>query len=58
MFACSARDPGSVMKVLQDMYSSAGTASVLYTNDAKVLLDIILQRLADLSPGEKANNNI
>lgn len=43
----------SVMKILQDMYSQPGTAFILYTNDAKVLIDIILRHLIDLSPGDQ-----
>ena len=44
--------PDSVMKFLQDLYSSPETSSILYTNDAKVLVDIILRHLIDLSPGD------
>lgn len=43
--------PDAVMKFLQDLYSSPQTSSILYTNDAKVLVDIILRHLIDLSPG-------
>ena len=44
--------PDAVMKFLQDLYSSPQTSSILYTNDAKVLVDIILRHLIDLSPGD------
>ncbi|KAL4230198.1 hypothetical protein ACF0H5_010583 [Mactra antiquata] len=43
----------SIMKLLQDMYSSPSTARILYTNDERVLLDIILRHLIDLPPGDK-----
>ncbi|XP_052797020.1 NCK-interacting protein with SH3 domain-like isoform X2 [Mya arenaria] len=49
--------PNSVMKVLQDLYSRPGTAGILYTNDAKVLLDIILRHLIDLSPCDKLRSS-
>ncbi|KAH3717720.1 NCK-interacting protein with SH3 domain-like [Dreissena polymorpha] len=43
----------SVMKMLQDMYSQPATSCILYTNDAKVLIDIILRHVIDLSPGDQ-----
>ncbi|XP_053399452.1 LOW QUALITY PROTEIN: NCK-interacting protein with SH3 domain-like [Mercenaria mercenaria] len=53
MFEHEPKPPNSVMKILQDMYSSPGTANILYTNDARVLIDIILRHLIDLPPGDK-----
>jgi hypothetical protein len=35
-----------------DLFSWDKTASLVYTNDIKVLIDIIVRQLADLSPGE------
>ena len=52
MFEHEPQPPDSVMKFLQDLYSSPETSSILYTNDAKVLVDIILRHLIDLSPGD------
>ena len=52
MFEHEPKPPDSVMKFLQDMYSCPETSSILYTNDAKVLVDIILRHLIDLSPGD------
>ena len=45
----------SVMKMLQDMYSLPATSCILYTNDAKVLIDIILRHVIDLSPGDQVS---
>lgn len=42
----------SVLKILIDMYNLPVTASLFYTNDNKVLIDIIVRQLSDLSAGE------
>lgn len=47
------KPPNSIMKLLQDMYNDPGTATILYTNDAKVLIDIVLQHIVDLPAGDK-----
>ena len=41
----------SVYKLLSDMFSNKATAGLLYTNDAKVLIDILLRNITDLPPG-------
>lgn len=43
----------SVLKFLSDLYSCRQTANLLYTNDAKVLIDIIVRQLSDLSAGNQ-----
>ncbi|KAL0271998.1 UNVERIFIED_CONTAM: hypothetical protein PYX00_005141 [Menopon gallinae] len=43
----------SVLKLFIDMFSVVGTADLFYTNDVKVLIDIIVRQLADLSPGDQ-----
>ena len=43
----------SLLKFLSDLYSSQHTAGLLYTNDAMVLIDIVLRQLSDLCPGDK-----
>lgn len=53
MFDHLPKPDNSVMKILQDMYSRPETSFILYTNDAKVLIDIILRHLIDLSPGDE-----
>ncbi|XP_011500220.1 PREDICTED: NCK-interacting protein with SH3 domain isoform X2 [Ceratosolen solmsi marchali] len=45
--------PDSVLKIFIDLFTSDDTASLFYTNDIKVLIDIILRQLFDISPGEK-----
>lgn len=44
--------PHSVLKLFVDLFSNAQTAALFYTNDTKVLIDIIVRQLADLSPGD------
>ena len=53
MFEYQTRSPNSVIKFLSDLYSCQRTANLLYTNDAKVLIDIIVRQLNDLSPGDQ-----
>ena len=45
--------PITVLKFFTDVYSCQSTANLLYSNDAKVLVDIILRQLTDLSPHNK-----
>ncbi|XP_062598756.1 NCK-interacting protein with SH3 domain-like isoform X2 [Saccostrea cucullata] len=48
----------SQVKFMIDMYSQPGTASLLYVNDAKVLIDILIRFLTDLQPGDKLRSSI
>ena len=41
----------SVLKFLADIYSSISTSAMFYTNDAKVLVDILIRQLSDLPAG-------
>ncbi|XP_041771010.1 NCK-interacting protein with SH3 domain [Anopheles merus] len=41
-----------VLKMLVDLFSRPETASIFYTNDNKVLIDILVRQLSDLSAGE------
>ncbi|KAF4529400.1 hypothetical protein B566_EDAN003493, partial [Ephemera danica] len=43
----------SVLKLFIDLFSGSTTAQLFYTNDTKVLVDIIARQLADLSPGDE-----
>lgn len=52
LFEHEPKPPNSVLKLTSDLYSSASTADLLYTNDAKVLIDIVVRQLTDLSPGD------
>ncbi|XP_046735610.1 NCK-interacting protein with SH3 domain isoform X1 [Diprion similis] len=45
--------PHSVLKLFVDLFSNDVTASLFYTNDIKVLIDIIVRQLFDISPGVK-----
>lgn len=41
----------SVLKMFIDIFSVAETAAMFYTNDTKVLIDIIVRQLTDLCAG-------
>ncbi|KAL6442654.1 hypothetical protein ACFW04_002637 [Cataglyphis niger] len=45
--------PHSVLKLFIDLFSNDAIASLFYTNDVKVLIDIILRQLFDMFPGDK-----
>ncbi|XP_076168518.1 NCK-interacting protein with SH3 domain [Ptiloglossa arizonensis] len=45
--------PHSVLKLFIDLFNNDVTASLFYTNDVKVLIDIILRQLYDMFPGDK-----
>lgn len=45
--------PDSILKLFIDLFATNETASLFYTNDIKVLIDIILRQLFDIAPGEK-----
>ncbi|GAB0095188.1 NCK-interacting protein with SH3 domain [Sergentomyia squamirostris] len=40
----------SVLKMIVDLFGSPETAALFYTNDSKVLIDILVRQLSDLSP--------
>jgi hypothetical protein len=42
----------SVLKILVDLFSIPETANLFYTNDIKVLIDILVRQLSDLSAGD------
>lgn len=48
--------PHSVLKLSLDTFSRRTTASLFYTNDTKVLLDITVRQLADLSAGDQVSS--
>ncbi|XP_043270759.1 NCK-interacting protein with SH3 domain isoform X2 [Venturia canescens] len=45
--------PQSVLKLFVDLFGNDFTASMFYTNDIKVLIDIVLRQLFDIPPGDK-----
>jgi hypothetical protein len=42
----------SVLKILVDLFSMPETTNLFYTNDIKVLIDILVRQLSDLSAGD------
>ncbi|KAK3104104.1 hypothetical protein FSP39_024455 [Pinctada imbricata] len=57
MFDYQTSQPNSVMKFMQDLYSQQSTATLLYTNDAKVLIDIIIRQLTDLQSEDQMRSS-
>ncbi|CAH2248120.1 NCK-interacting with SH3 domain isoform X1 [Pelobates cultripes] len=53
IFKHQPQPPHSVLKILQDVFSSKDTANLFYYSDMMVLIDIIVRQIADLSPGDK-----
>ena len=45
--------PNSLTKMLMDLFSHSTTASLFYTNDLLVVIDIITRQLTDLNPDDK-----
>uniref|UniRef100_A0A8C7N960 NCK interacting protein with SH3 domain n=1 Tax=Oncorhynchus kisutch TaxID=8019 RepID=A0A8C7N960_ONCKI len=45
--------PHSVLKFLQDVFASRGSANIFYRADMMVMIDIAVRCISDLSPGEK-----
>ncbi|KAK7066412.1 hypothetical protein SK128_025838 [Halocaridina rubra] len=56
MFDHEPRPPNSVLKMMRDLYSTRATASIFYTNDEKVVCDIIIRQLTDLPADDKRRN--
>lgn len=44
--------PHSVLKLVIDLFSRKKTADLFYSNDVKVMIDIVVRQLADLSAGD------
>ncbi|CAC5411706.1 unnamed protein product [Mytilus coruscus] len=57
MFEFQSCHQNSVMKFVTDLYRDKSTSSLLYTNDAKVLVDMIIRMLTDLQPGDEVRTN-
>ncbi|XP_069062319.1 NCK-interacting protein with SH3 domain isoform X2 [Pleurodeles waltl] len=53
IFKHQPQPPHSVLKFLQDLFSSKDTSSLFYHTDMMVMIDIIVRQIADLSPGDK-----
>ncbi|XP_063406825.1 NCK-interacting protein with SH3 domain-like isoform X2 [Mytilus trossulus] len=57
MFEFQPCQQNSVTKFVTDLYRDKSTGSLLYTNDAKVLVDMIIRMLTDLQPGDEVRTN-
>ncbi|XP_005326941.2 NCK-interacting protein with SH3 domain [Ictidomys tridecemlineatus] len=53
IFKHEPQPPHSILKFLQDVFSSSATASIFYHTDMMALIDITVRHIADLSPGDK-----
>ncbi|XP_021027785.1 NCK-interacting protein with SH3 domain [Mus caroli] len=53
IFRHEPQPPHSVLKFLQDVFSSSATAAIFYHTDMMALIDITVRQIADLSPGDK-----
>lgn len=47
--------PHSLLKLFLDLYAAPATAELFYTNDVKVLIDIVVRNISDLSPGDNVS---
>ena len=50
--------PNSLTKMLLDLFSDPTTASLFYTNDLLVVIDIITRQLTNLNPDDKVSQFI
>ncbi|XP_050996323.1 NCK-interacting protein with SH3 domain [Acomys russatus] len=53
IFKHEPQPPHSVLKFLQDVFSSPATATIFYHTDMMAMIDITVRQIADLSPGDK-----
>lgn len=53
MFKHTPPAPHSVLKFLQDVFASRETADIFYSTDMRVMIDIAVRQISDLSPGDK-----
>ena len=49
--------PDAVLKFLTDIFSSRDTSEFFYSSDMKILIEIVLRQLANLSPGAGVCHN-
>lgn len=52
LFQYPRSSPDAVLKFVTDIFSSRDTSEFFYALDMKVLIEIVLRQMADLSPGE------
>ncbi|KAM9408868.1 NCK-interacting protein with SH3 domain [Pholidichthys leucotaenia] len=53
MFKHTPPAPHCVLKFLQDVFASRETAGIFYSTDMRVMIDITVRQISDLSPGDK-----
>lgn len=51
LFQYPRSSPDAVLKFVTDIFSSQDTSEFFYTSDMKILIEIVLRQLTDLSPG-------
>lgn len=56
MFKHTPPAPHSVLKFLQDVFTSRETADIFYRTDMMVMIDIAVRQISDLSPGDKVGH--
>lgn len=56
MFDHSTKNPNPALKLLRDILQSPDTAQLFYTNDIKVLLDILVRNVTDLTAEDERRN--
>lgn len=52
----STQTVNSVLKMCNDLFSTPETAGLFYTSDSKVLIDILVRQLTDLSAGDPVSS--
>lgn len=48
----------TVLRMFIDIFSHTDTAGMFYTNDIKVLIDIVVRQLSDLDAGSAVSTSI
>lgn len=51
LFQYPRSSPNAVLKFVTDIFSSQDTSEFFYTSDMRILIEIVLRQLTDLSPG-------
>ncbi|CAG7718964.1 unnamed protein product [Allacma fusca] len=50
------KPPNSILKLVTDLFTCPDTAEIFYTNDVKVLIDIVTRCVTDLGSGDPRRN--
>ena len=57
-FDCEPTPPHSLLKMFTDLFGSLKTANLFYTNDVRVLIDMVIRNILDLSAVDVVMSNI